>query len=228
MMVGSPNLAAQEVEQEPAPNMVPRAEAEALLTDAANYISAGTPHLALQPLDELISAYQAQYDNSDVMVFNARTTTETIFYTVIASGEEKDAVIADNHWADALFLKAYVLIEMRDLAAAKATLEKALNLSPKNSRYLSELGHIYQTEKNWTKALELFQRAEKAADTYSPDLLKSAELSRALRGQGYSLIEQGKLDEAEEIYKRCLEIDKNDRNAKHELEFIKGLKEQSR
>jgi len=42
------------------------------------------------------------------------------------------------------------------------------------------------------------------------------------------LIEQGKLDEAEEIYKRCLEIDKNDRNAKHELEFIKGLKEQSR
>jgi hypothetical protein len=45
-----------------------------------------------------------------------------------------------------------------------------------------------------------------------------------LRGIGYTLIEQNRLDEAEKIYHQCLELNRNDSKAMDELRYIEGLK----
>ncbi|MDR0233227.1 MAG: tetratricopeptide repeat protein, partial [Zoogloeaceae bacterium] len=80
------------------------------------------------------------------------------------------------------------------------------------SQFLSELGHIYQLEKNWPMAQHAFQRAEAAAKSFSPPDAANMGLSRAWRGLGYAYVELGQLDEAEKMYKQCLELDKNDPN----------------
>ncbi len=73
-------------------------------------------------------------------------------------------------------------------------------------------------------ALDLFEQAEEAADTFSPEALKADELARAKRGQGYVLIEIGQLDKAEAKYRECLAINHNDSIALQELEYIKRLR----
>jgi len=50
------------------------------------------------------------------------------------------------------------------------------------------------------------------------------ELGRAWRGMGYVLIETNRIAEAEILYRKCLELDQNDAIAKHELQYIAGLK----
>lgn len=41
---------------------------------------------------------------------------------------------------------------------------------------------------------------------------------------GYALVELKRLDEAEKMYRQCLELDKNDSKASNELRYIQNLK----
>lgn len=76
-------------------------------------------------------------------------------------------------------------------------------------------------------ALQTFQRAESAAREFSPPDSKNIELSRAWRGLGYVYVELGQIDEAEKMYKQCLDLDKNDQRALNELRYIQNLKTKS-
>jgi tetratricopeptide (TPR) repeat protein len=108
------------------------------------------------------------------------------------------------------------------MAEAKSAVKLAIELSPFNSRYLSELGEMYQLEKNWPKAKETFEAAEENAGL-SPAELKGDELGRARRGLGYVFVELGKLEEAEKKYQQCLAADPHDTRAARELEYVRGL-----
>jgi Flp pilus assembly protein TadD len=46
------------------------------------------------------------------------------------------------------------------------------------------------------------------------------ERGRAWRGLGYNLVEEGKLDEAEAMYRKCLELDPDDAKSQGELRSI--------
>lgn len=76
--------------------------------------------------------------------------------------------------------------------------------------------------------MEAFVKAEKYAQTYSPQNSQKMELLRAKRGVGYILIEQMKFDEAENKYLECLEIDKNDKKSLIELQYIKKLRNKAK
>jgi Flp pilus assembly protein TadD len=130
-------------------------------------------------------------------------------------------------WADAYYLKGYALVELRRSEDAKVALERAIHLSPFNSQYLSELANIYQDEKNWPKAFDLYSEAEAFA-TFSPSTREKLDTARAKRGQGYVLTELGRLDEAEAKYKECLAMDPNDAKAQHELEYIRAVRATSK
>ena len=72
-------------------------------------------------------------------------------------------------------MKAYALQDLGRIAEAKSAIKLALELSPWNSQYLSELGSIYQHEKNWPKAKETFEKAEEHAQL-APDDIKSRRI----------------------------------------------------
>ena len=48
------------------------------------------------------------------------------------------------------------------------------------------------------------------------------ETGNAWRCMGYALIEQGRYDEAEALYRACLKLDPGDAKAKNELAYIAG------
>jgi tetratricopeptide (TPR) repeat protein len=160
----------------------------------------------------------------DKKIYVDRGPAESLFYKTMAEAAGEDAVIVETPCADALYIRGFAGLDAGQLEQAEEYIKRAIAMSPANSLYLSELGHIYHFKREWQQALDVFRDSEKFAAAYSPPKLRKEELARAKRGVGYSLIELGKLDEAEAKYKECLEIDRNDKNALQELEYIKELR----
>lgn len=177
-----------------------------------------------QYFNPIIRDYQNTYKNSPKRLYNARTQKEYDFYMMNAQKEGKLAHVLSETWSKAYFLKAYALQELKNTALAKNVLTQALKLSPSNSKYLSEMGHILHIEKNWNQALQVYKSAEKSALFFSPQSEKQKELLRAKRGIGYSLVEMKHLAEAEKVYLEILQINPNDKIAKQELKYLQEIK----
>jgi tetratricopeptide (TPR) repeat protein len=177
---------------------------------------------AIEKCDQVIARFKAHYEGRKEKIYCARTSAESLGYMLKAATDKVNAIALSATWADAYYIKAYALQDVGRIAEAKATIKLALELSPMCSHYLSELGNIYQSEKNWSKAEESFAAAEDNAPI-SPDDVKAEELGRARRGLGYVFVEQGRLDEAEKKYQQCLATDPKDAKAARELEYVRGL-----
>jgi tetratricopeptide (TPR) repeat protein len=171
----------------------------------------------------IIEYYNNEYKDYDKRVYCARISAETLAYLNESINRNEMAIVIQIVWTQALYYKSYANFELGNIEEAITTLKKALELSPSNSYYLSELGHYYQVEHKWDEAAKLFEKAEESAIKYSPEDLKNNELARALRGSAYILIELGRFDEAEDKYRKCLELDKNDKTALNEIEYIKNI-----
>lgn len=195
------------------------------LVRAKSLISEGQAGQALPVLDQIISQYEVQYPKGDTRWFVVRSTEEAIAYMAMAATDEekgsdkRTAAALSVWWGEALYLKGFALVDLGRTDEAKAQYERLIELAPYHSLALSELGNIFQTQHNWTKALDYYGRAE-AFSTFSPKAARTFEATRALRGQGYVLVELGRLDEAEAKYRECIKLDPNDEKAKAELGYI--------
>lgn len=188
------------------------------------------------PLEEIISRFENHVVQPGTKFYCARTTTESLMYLIGEAADDIDvsedsmvgngkAVVVGPVWAYAYQLKGYALLELKRAGEAQAALQKAVDLSPQNSQFLSELAYSHQKQGHLARSLDLYNSAEEAAKTFTPDDLKTTELTRALRGQGYVLVEMGKLSEGEERYRASLKLDPADELSKNELRYISGLRE---
>jgi len=196
-----------------------------LVQDAALAIRSGMAEQAVDnALDKVIATFEQRYAHIGKQIYCARTLTETIYYMGDAANRKTDAVALAPVWCEAYRLKAYALFELHRDSEARVALTKALAMSPENANYLEELGAQYEREKNWPKALETFQHAERAANTFSPPSMKDEEIARAWRGEAFVYVELGRLDEAEATYLKCLALDKSDKRAVNELQYVRDLR----
>ncbi len=193
------------------------------LQEAREMIDHKKPGDGIQKCDQVIRAFETYYSNKTCKIYCTRTKEEELLYLLTAAADKTNAIALSSTWADAYFMKGYAQLELGRISEAKSSLQSALLLSPQNSQYLSEMGHVHQLEKDWTKAKELFIAAEENIKL-GPDKFQSQELGRARRGLGYVMVEQGKLDEAEKKYLECLKSDPQDTVAKRELEYVRSLK----
>lgn len=194
------------------------------LSEARKELEKGSVEKAIQIyLDPVIMYYKDLYKNETKRIYCASNSTESLYYLLLSAKDSVSAITINSNWATAYYMKAYALLELKNLKAGKDFLEKAIKLSPINSQYLSELAYFYQIDKNWDKALELFVKAEDVAELSGSKEISKEYETRALRGQGYVLVELKKLSEAKKAYKKCLKIDRNDQKAKDELKYIEGL-----
>ena len=184
--------------------------------------------LALPYFSEAARLYEQQFKQPGTRYYSARTSAEKQAYLKEAARGKQNAQVTDANWGYAYFMQSYILIDMNQLEQAKHLLQQALALSPHNAQFRSELGHIYQSEKNWELSLSTFRQAADDAARYTPPEDKNFELARAWRGQGYALVELNRLDEAEALYRRCLALDKNDAKAAGELQYVRDLKSQQK
>lgn len=199
-----------------------------LILKGAELVAAGSIKQALNDyFSPVVEHCEVLAKNSNRKLFASRGQVETIYYMALASAAKIDADALSPTCSQALYFKGYASLDLGQPEEAMRFIQKAIEWSPVNSRYLSELGHLYQLNKDWNKSLETFQQSEEYAETFSPEAYKKDELARAKRGVGFNLIELGKLDEAEAKFKECLALNKADKAALGELEYIKTLRKKA-
>ena len=178
---------------------------------------------AVAQCDKVISAFKAHYGNERRKIYCGNTSAEVLGSLLEAAVKKQNAIVLSPTWANAYFVKGYALLELGRIPEGKAAITNAVALSPTNSHYLNELGHIYQLEKNWSKAKEAFTAAEDNAPL-SADETRAEDLARARRGLGYVYVELGQLVEAEKKYRQCLATNPNDQRARDELQYVQQLR----
>ncbi|MCW3848754.1 tetratricopeptide repeat protein [Sphingomonas sp. LB-2] len=194
----------------------PRAERLQQLFDA---VREGRAAEAIDLADPILAEYEKTYP-AGIRVFCIGDMNDLPLYLDAAKGVERSEMIAiDTGWCFALWAKGYALVDLHRIDEAVPFLERAVAMEPINSQYLSELGNAYQELKQFDKALAVFTRAADAAQRLQGDH-RVHWLTRAWRGMGFSLIELRRWDEAEALYRQCLELDPNDAKAKNELAYI--------
>ena len=194
---------------------------DAALGAGAQLVQSGQPEAAITDyFDKLIARFEKRYAGEKRHIYCAHSQAETLLYMVTAANKHEDAVALSSTWAEAWFLKSYALTELHRSAEARAALEKALALSPSYARYLSEYAYLHHQTKDWKRSLELYKQAEDSVKLISDPKVQVIEHTRALRGQGYALVELGDLDAAEARYRASLQLDPDDEISKKELEYV--------
>jgi len=193
------------------------------LEEVRHLIDSRKPSEAIPKCDAVINAFSAHYGDSEMKVYCARTSAESLAVLLKAAVDKTNAIALSSTWSDAYFMKGFALQDLHRLGEAKAAVQLALKLSPLNSQYLAEIGELCALEKNWAKAEQAYREAEDNAPL-SPEASKADELATARRGLAYVLVERGKLDEAEKKYQQCLTANPNDTKAKAELEYVREQK----
>eukprot|EP01035_Chromulina_nebulosa_P033813 gene33813-45285_t len=203
----------------PAPGKQADPDPQAAAVDRADQlVSDGKLSEAIPILDTVLDAYQRQYASEKRAIYCSSSTAETLLYMVEAATAKKSAIAIGPGRCRALFLKAYVLDDGHHFSEAAALLERATAMAPHHAHYLNELGFAYQQQHNWSASDAIYRRADESAEFDSASL--KVERGRAWRGLGYNLVEEGKLDEAEAMYRKCIELDPGDTKSQGELRWI--------
>jgi len=204
---------------QPAAHESPAADPAARLEEGISAIKAGKAAEALAIIDPILAAYERLYAGEKRRIYCANGPTQTILYMGMAATDHKDAVALDGHWCLALWAKGFALIDQRKVAEAVPFLQRAVDMAPVHSHYLSELAYAYQTLKRFDQSLALYRQAESYAG-FADKGNEDFQRGRALRGMGYDLVELGKWNEAADAYRQALKINPDDKVAKGELEYI--------
>ena len=193
------------------------------LASVAQLVSEKKFDEALGVIDPVIASYDAEYAASDKVVYCAADTKQSLVVLLKAAAAKKSAVTLDSTWCNALFIKAYILIDRNKQSDAGPYLKKATEMSPFNAHYLNEYAEWYKINRNWQTAYDVFSQARDLREFSPPDYADQIE-ARALRGMGFCLIELGKLDEAEKMFKDSLKLVPENQTALNEIGYIKELR----
>lgn len=158
-------------------------------------------------------------------VFCGHGADEIALYMLKAASDGGgDAIAVDGLWCDAIYYEAYALSELSRFADAAKLLDRVLKMAPDDSLYLNERAELLTRERQYDPAIAMYQLAEQDSKYMVGDGNSRTVESVACRGIGYILVEQGKLDEADANYRRCLTLDPNDQKSEAELGYVAQLK----
>jgi tetratricopeptide (TPR) repeat protein len=176
------------------------------------------------PLATVVAKFEAEYPSSGPKVYSARGMTDAIIYsglamTAVPNGKVE---VIGPAWAMAYWARGYAYGEMARYDDERRELEKALALAPLDAQYNNELAYTYIQQHDLERAMALYQTAEQYADITAPETPNVK--CTALRGQGYVLVEQHHLDEAEAKYRACLKLTPHEPKSLGEIGYIEALR----
>lgn len=207
-----------------APSVVARDKDRGVSTIDAKYdagmaaIRAKNPGKAVELMRPVLADFEKRYADEKRDIFCAVTPEQSARYLDDAAKANRPAVAIASDWCRAQYVTGYALIDLNRLPEAQAAFERLVRYAPQHSRYLNELGYIFMKQKKWQQSLEVYRRAEAAADL-TPERTKE-EQCLALKGVGYDLVELGDFNAAEAAYRKCLNINPDDEDAPRELKYI--------
>jgi len=138
-------------------------------------------------------------------------------------GNQKMVVWATPSYSKAFYLLAFTHVEKKDWFTAMAFIDQAISLEPDHPLLLCEKALILLRLGRYQEAYDLFIIAAEIRPWAPLD-----QRARALRGAAVALIDLKRLNEAEALLKKSLEIEPESKVALNELNYIlelrKGLK----
>ncbi len=199
----------------PAPAQILGAQHRESVEGALRATASGDLPRALDLLRPVIAFCDALLAEDRKLVSVANEAEYTAFVSASASGEPVDWV--DMACPEAYDAHAFIDIERKDADAAFIALHKAIRLAPYWADPLAELGHLLNVTGKPAEGLARY-RAALALVERQPG--SGARHALVLRGMGYSQIELGDLDGAEQTYRKSLEVEPGNALAQRELEYI--------
>jgi tetratricopeptide (TPR) repeat protein len=195
------------------------------VVDGVKMLEAGHVQAAIDgPFNDVARRYEAKYANSKSKIYSARGMTDALLYSLASTTAKPpvNSVVLGPAWAMAYWGRGYAYNEMARYDDAIIELHKALALAPYDTQYQVELAYAYQQKRDWQQSLALFQSALDYADITASQVLEMK--CKALRGQGYDLVELHRLDEAEAAYRGCIKLQPNEPKSLAELQYIRQLR----
>jgi tetratricopeptide (TPR) repeat protein len=186
---------------------------------AAQFLQSGNQKSAIESAEQAISSFEAEYPAGGKRVNCAEGPTQTLMVLSVAAGFKQDAIALDMTWCDALFIKGFALIDLGRNDEAFTFRKRASDMAPLSAHYKNEFAEWYKTNRQWQQSYDQFAAARDLSEFATDDYKKEFE-ARSLRGMGFALIELGKLDEAEKMFKLSLKLQPDHAGAKNELDYI--------
>ncbi|PVM88133.1 hypothetical protein DDF62_15245 [Caulobacter radicis] len=176
------------------------------------------------------TAYPLVEERDGVFIVRSGNLSQGLLASLMTGVAAKDArpdqqakvVVEFNTYGVAIFLLGSAAVEARDFAKANAWLDKGLALQPENLMLVTEKGMVLTAQRRHADALALYDATFDKAGTFL--IADQQGKARLLRARGFTLIELGRLDDAEAAYKASLEIEPDHGGAKHELSYIAQLR----
>lgn len=217
--------------------MSPEAAREAV-SKAVGQIRKQNPSGVLPLVEPVIAALQEQ---QKVQVSQcADDMTQTIMLSALQAAAMKkqteetpgskpqSAAVIDSAFCLAPFLKGFALIDLQRWDDAEPMLRLASESAPLNAQYRNEYAEWFKAMKQWQKAHDVFAEAYDLGQWESDEGARKFNQARALRGMGFTEIEMGDLDKAEESFRKSLELIPNHEGAKSELQYIANLRKKGK
>lgn len=208
------------MERTPASAQVLGAQHRGAVERALRATRTGDLQRALDLLRPVIAYCDALLAEDRTLVSVADEADYTAFVSASASGEPVDWV--DMACPEAYDAHAFIDIERKDMDAAFVALHKAIRLAPYWADPLTELGHLLNVTGKPAEGLARYQAALALIERQPGNSVRRA---LAMRGIGYSQVELGDLEAAEQSYRESLEVEPDNDLAKRELDYIRQQRE---
>lgn len=171
-------------------------------------------------LDGVLHAFHDQMgDRAAIYVSVANAEELALFRQLVP--EERAVIWLDWSFREALHAKAFLAVGERDFDQAMEFLDVEATFAPFAASAHCERGYILNHLKRPGDGLEAYKTALDLSLRFASS---SPDTPVALRGIGFSLVELGDLDGAEEAYRQALQLQPESAVAKEELEYIQRLR----
>lgn len=135
------------------------------------------------------------------------------------TGEERKVLWMLPSYSKAWHLLAFIAVERREWARALEAIDQALDLEPDHPAAICEKAMILARMNRHQEAYQLYMKAQDIRP-WTPSSVKA----RALRGAGATLIDLGRLDEAQTMLEKSLALEPDNDLARAELAYIDHLR----
>ena len=132
---------------------------------------------------------------------------------------EQSIFWVDKSYSRAWYLQAVAASKQGQYERALFCVDCGLELEPDHPELWNEKGYLLARLKRHQEALDCYLRAA-SVRVWAP----RAQVARALRGEGVQLVDLDRLEEAETVLRKSLELEPDSEVAKKELDYIKTLK----
>lgn len=186
---------------------------------AGSFLSQGKPQTAIETIGPVIAAFDTEAKRHKGPVYCSMSGSQAAVYLARPETKQMNAVAIPSLFCDALFIKGYALFDLGKIGEAQSIYIRLTVLAPLHSHFFIELAQTFRLQRNWKEMYSTCQFATNLIDLAPTSKIVSQRIF-AWRCMGYALMEQGRFDEAEAAYRKCLKLRPNDAGTLNELRYL--------